>query len=227
MNNRILVADDEADVVNLVGMNLTNAGFQISKAGDGPSALATARRELPALVVLDVMMPGMSGLEVCRTLKREAATSAIAVLLLTARAEEVDRILGFELGVDDYVTKPFSPRELVLRVKSILRRKLTPSVEPDQLASGRIAIDKERHLVTVDGQPVEPTVIEFKLLLALLERRGRVLSREDLLTRVWGLESSIETRTVDTHMRRLREKLGASGAQIQTVRGFGYRMDEA
>lgn len=227
MNNRILIADDEPDVVNLVGTNLANAGFQVSKAGDGPTALAAARREMPALAVLDVMMPGMSGLDVCRTLKRETATASIAVVLLTARAEEVDRILGFELGVDDYITKPFSPRELVLRVKSILRRKLTPVAEPDQFAVGAIAIDKERHLVTVNGEPVEPTVIEFKLLLALLERCGRVLSREDLLTRVWGLENNIETRTVDTHMRRLREKLGGAGAQIQTVRGFGYRLDEA
>lgn len=226
LNNRILVADDEADVANLVGMNLANAGFQVSKAVDGPSAVAAARRELPALIVLDIMMPGMSGLEVCRTLKREAATASIGIVLLSARAEEVDRVLGFELGVDDYVTKPFSPRELVLRVQSILRRRMAPDGDTAVLSVGRITLDREQHQVTVDGKSVAPTGIEYKLLLALMGRAGRVLGREELLARVWGLENSIEARTVDTHMRRLRERLGSAGAQIQTVRGFGYRIDD-
>jgi two-component system phosphate regulon response regulator PhoB len=226
LNNRILVADDEADVANLVGMNLTNAGFQVLKAVDGPSALALARREAPALIVLDIMMPGMSGLDVCRTLKREVATASIGIVLLSARAEEVDRVLGFELGVDDYVTKPFSPRELVLRVKSILRRRMEVAVEGGApISVGAITVDAEQHVVLVEGKPVEPTSVEYKLLLALMSRAGRVFGREELLARVWGLGAAIEVRTVDTHMRRLREKLGAAAAQIQTVRGFGYRIE--
>lgn len=226
MNNRILIADDEADVLNMVATNLTNAGFQVLKAEDGPSAIAIARRDAPALIVLDLMMPGMSGLEVCRVLKGEVATSSISILLLSARAEEVDRIIGFELGADDYVTKPFSPRELVLRVKSILSRKMVPRNGSSVLSLGEITVDQERHYIAVRGVPIDLTVIEFKLMVALLESPGCVLSREDLLSRVWGVDNNIESRTVDTHMRRLREKLDQAGEQIHTVRGFGYRLDE-
>ena len=226
MNNRILIADDEADVLNMVATNLTNAGFQVLKAEDGPSAIAIARRDAPALIVLDLMMPGMSGLEVCRVLKGEVATSSISILLLSARAEEVDRIIGFELGADDYVTKPFSPRELVLRVKSILSRKMVPRNGSSVLSLGEITVDQERHYIAVRGVPIDLTVIEFKLMVALLESPGCVLSREDLLSRVWGVDNNIESRTVDTHMRRLREKLDHAGEQIHTVRGFGYRLDE-
>lgn len=226
MNNRILIADDEADVLNMVAANLTNAGFQVLKAEDGPSAIAIARRDAPALIVLDLMMPGMSGLEVCRVLKGEVATSSISILLLSARAEEVDRIIGFELGADDYVTKPFSPRELVLRVKSILSRKMVPRNGSSVLSLGEITVDQERHYIAVRGVPIDLTVIEFKLMVALLESPGCVLSREDLLSRVWGVDNNIESRTVDTHMRRLREKLDHAGEQIHTVRGFGYRLDE-
>ena len=226
MNNRILIADDEADVLNMVAANLTNAGFQVLKAEDGPSAIAIARRDAPALIVLDLMMPGMSGLEVCRVLKGEVATSSISILLLSARVEEVDRIIGFELGADDYVTKPFSPRELVLRVKSILSRKMVPRNGSSVLSLGEITVDQERHYIAVRGVPIDLTVIEFKLMVALLESPGCVLSREDLLSRVWGVDNNIESRTVDTHMRRLREKLDHAGEQIHTVRGFGYRLDE-
>ena len=225
VNNRILIADDEVDVLNLVGMNLSAAGFQVSKVQDGPSALAAARREAPALVVLDIMMPGMSGIEVCRELKRQTATAQIAIMFLSARREEVDRVLGFELGIDDYLTKPFSPRELVLRVKSILRRRTVFTETPDYSEVGVIAVDRKKHLVTIGGQPIQPTAIEYKLLCAFMEKPGVVLSRDDLLARVWSVETEIETRTVDTHLRRLRDKLGPAGDQIQTVRGFGYRIN--
>lgn len=225
MSSHILIADDENDILNLVGMNLKAAGFRVSTAVDGSTALSQARREGPALIVLDIMMPGMSGIEVCRELKRQTATAAIAILLLTARADEVDRILAFELGVDDYLTKPFSPRELVLRVKAILRRRSNPLENSDLLETGNIAIDRKKHVVTIKDAPIQVTSIEYKLLCAFLERPGHVLSREELLARVWPAESEIELRTVDTHLRRLREKLGRSGEQVQTVRGFGYRLD--
>ncbi len=225
VSNCILIADDEEDVLNLVSMNLKAAGFRVSTASDGPSALATAKRDAPALVVLDITMPGLSGIEVCRELKRQPPTSAIAILLLTARADEVDRVLGFELGVDDYMTKPFSPRELVLRVKAILRRRSAPMECADHLEAGTIALDRKKHAVTIGGAAVQVTAIEFKLLCAFMERPGHVLSREELLARVWSVESAIDPRTVDTHLRRLREKLGPSGDQLQTVRGFGYRIE--
>jgi len=162
---------------------------------------------------------------VCKLLKSDPATAGIAIIMLTAKAEEVDRILGLELGADDYVTKPFSPRELVLRVQSILRRKSNSQQRSSIWQVGEITLDEERHRVTVKGRPVELTMIEFKLLLALMERSGRVQSRDNLLNHVWGYEKSVETRTVDTHMRRLRDKLSSAGEQIQTVRGFGYRID--
>ena len=225
-NARILVADDEPDVTAIIGKNLQNAGFQVIKAEDGEIALSKARSQSPALAVLDVMMPGMSGMEVCKLLKADPATANIAIILLTAKAEEVDRILGLELGADDYVTKPFSPRELVLRVQSILRRKGASSETPSVLKIGHITIDRDRHIIAVCGKAVDLTVIEFKLLTVLTARKGHVHSRSDLLSRVWGFDKMIETRTVDTHVRRLREKLGSAANQLQTVRGFGYRIDE-
>jgi DNA-binding response OmpR family regulator len=225
-NTSILVADDEPDVRALVAANLVNAGFHVIRAEDGESALDKARSQSPALVVLDVMMPGMSGMEVCRSLKNDPATAGISVVLLTAKAEEVDRIVGLELGADDYVTKPFSPRELVLRVQSILRRKAGAAGAPGIQRIGQITIDRDRHMIAVGDRTVDLTVIEFKLLSVLSAKRGHVHSRGDLLSRVWGFEKDIETRTVDTHVRRLREKLGQAANQIQTVRGFGYRLDE-
>ena len=224
-NSSILVVDDEADVLQLVERNLSLAGFHVIEAGDGAAALAAARRELPALIVLDIMLPGMSGLDVTRQLKRDAATAAISILLLSARAGEIDRILGFELGVDDFLAKPFSPRELVLRVKAILSRKTGVVNESSSFRAGAIVVDEERHSTTLEGQPVSLTGLEFKLLLSLMKVSGRVLSRDELLSQIWGIESGVGVRTVDSHMRRLREKLGASGEQIQTVRGFGYRLD--
>ena len=225
MNLKILIADDEPDVVDLVAANLRVAGFEVIRAQDGPSALAAVRKELPSLLVLDLMLPGMSGLEVCRVLKADVATAAIPIIMLTAKAEEVDRIVGLELGADDYVTKPFSPRELVLRVKSVLRRNGKGDVPADgMLTVGGIVLDRSRLQVIIEGKPVDFTATELKLLTLLMERRGRVQSREVLLNEVWGYESVIDTRTVDTHVRRLREKLGATADCIETVRGFGYRI---
>jgi two-component system phosphate regulon response regulator PhoB len=226
VSHRILIADDEPDVLTLVGTNLRAAGFQIVTAPDGSHALAQARREPPDLAVLDVMMPDMNGFEVCRELKRHSETADIAILLLTARSEEVDRILGFELGIDDYMTKPFSPRELVLRIKAILRRRQTPEQTADYLSCGRLALDRQKHLITIDGAPVQVTAIEYRLLCTFLERPGIVLSREQIFAKVWPAESEIEFRTIDTHLRRLREKLGSVGRQIETIRGFGYRLAE-
>jgi two-component system phosphate regulon response regulator PhoB len=221
---RILLAEDEPDVRNLVVMNLKAAGFAVQALDDGAAALQQARDARPALVILDLMLPGMSGLDVCRVLKKDTATSAIPIIMLTAKAEEVDRIVGLELGADDYITKPFSPRELVLRVKSVLRRASASKEPSDELALGDIRVDRARCEVTVKGKAIDFTATEFKLLTLLIERRGRVQSRDALLNDVWGYESAIDTRTVDTHIRRLREKLGKAADCIETVRGFGYRI---
>ena len=227
MNSKILVADDEEDVLNLVSINLKSAGYTIIQAVNGREAVGKARAQLPLLIILDIMLPEMSGLEVCKVLKGDPLTSKIPIIMLTAKAEEVDRIVGLELGADDYITKPFSPRELVLRVKSVLRRG-TPSTneKSDLIKLGTISIDRARHQVRVKGDMIELTATEFKLLLLLIERRGRVQHRDKLLNDVWGYESLIDTRTIDTHVRRLREKLGAASDCIETVRGFGYRIAE-
>ena|ERR1700677_337535 len=223
--NKILVADDEADVLNLVSSNLKNAGFSVIKAHDGATALTKARENNPVLIVLDLMLPGMSGLEVCKTLKGDGVTSQIPIIMLTAKAEEIDRILGLELGADDYITKPFSPRELVLRVKSVVRRAGgTHNEKPDLMKIGDIVVDRLRFDVRVKDESLEMTPTEFKLLLILMERRGRVQSREVLLNDVWGYDSVLDTRTVDTHVARLREKLRRGKVSIETVRGFGYRI---
>jgi DNA-binding response OmpR family regulator len=224
---QILIADDEPDVVQMVCQNLTAAGFQVAKASDGQEALEKARRTYPAVIVLDLMMPKMSGTEVLRALKADPRTSPIAVIMLTACKDEVDRIVSLELGADDYVTKPFSPRELTLRVKSILSRRAVAAPASPRATVGQITIDRDAHEVRVKGRRVDATAVEYKLLNALCRQPGRVFSREELLDAVWGAESEIEIRTVDTHLRRLREKLGAAAEQVQTVRGFGYRLSEA
>lgn len=225
MTPTILVADDEEDVLNLVATNLKAAGFDLLKAYDGVTALEKARANRPALIILDLMLPGMTGLEVCRALKEDSRMAEIPVIMLTAKAAETDRIAGLELGADDYITKPFSPRELVLRVKSVLRRAAGAASEAkDVIAVGPLEIDRSRHQVRVNQKEVELTATEYKLILLLLERRGRVQSRDTLLNEVWGYESLIDTRTVDTHVRRLREKLGVAADCIETVRGFGYRV---
>lgn len=223
---RILVIEDEEDVVDLLTRTLSKAGFLTSTAKDGEAGIIAARDEQTDLIVLDLMLPRMSGLEVCRVLKSEPATRAIPVVMLTAKAEEVDRIVGLEFGADDYVAKPFSPRELVLRINAILRRIDSAPAEK-QLAAGDLVIDSQRHEVRLAGKQLELTAIEFKLLSTLLQRRGRVQARDRLLSDVWGYDAAIDTRTVDTHVRRLREKLGKRGALIETVRSFGYRFREA
>jgi two-component system phosphate regulon response regulator PhoB len=220
---KILIIEDESDVADLLTLTLRKAGFKMSTASDGASGLQKARDDRPDFVILDLMLPKMSGLEVCRILKSDGATSPIPILMLTAKAEEIDRIVGLEFGADDYVTKPFSPREIVLRIQAILRRGETPS---ESLTAGPISIDPGRHEVRVNGKHVHLTSLEFKLLRALIQRRGRVQGRDRLLNDVWGYESVIDTRTVDTHVRRLREKLGKGGDAIETVRGFGYRLRE-
>jgi two-component system phosphate regulon response regulator PhoB len=225
-SNRILIIEDEPDVVDMLTLNLRKVeGFVVSNAADGAAGLRKAREEMPALIILDLMLPKMPGLEVCKVLKSDPATKHIPIIMLTAKAEEIDRIVGLEFGADDYVTKPFSPREIVLRVKAIMRRGKGDVVE-EQLTVGPITVDPARHHVTVNGKKVRLTSVEFKLLSMLMLRRGRVQARDRLLNEVWGYESLIDTRTVDTHVRRLRKKLGKAADAIETVRGFGYRLRE-
>jgi two-component system phosphate regulon response regulator PhoB len=224
---KILVVDDEPEAVELVEFNLKQAGFEVLTAADGADALKKAHSALPSLVVLDLMLPEIDGLEVCKMLRRDPATATIPIVMVTARAAEIDRVLGLELGADDYITKPFSPRELVLRVKRILLRGRGPEEEePSRFKFGDLLIDEPRHLVSWKGKQVELTATEFKLLTVLAQRRGRVQSREQLLRDVWEYNSLIDTRTVDTHMRRLREKLGMASKYLDTVRGVGYRFVE-
>jgi two-component system phosphate regulon response regulator PhoB len=222
MKPRILVVDDEPDVLDLVTYNLGQAGFQTETAADGAEALRKARSTTPDLILLDLMLPEMDGLEVCKLLRRDAKTSAIPIIMLTARASEIDRIVGLELGADDYVPKPFSPRELVLRVKKRLEQA-TGLPAKTCFAFGPLLVDVSRHLVSVRGRRVELTATEFKLLTLLLQRTGHVQSRDQLLRDVWEYETHIDTRTVDTHIRRLREKLGPAAKYLDTVRGVGYR----
>src|ERR1051325_3624127 len=223
MKPKILVVDDEPDVVELIRVNLTAAGFDVLIAGDGPEALRKARSAAPALVILDLMLPEVDGLEVCKLLRRDPATQPIPIVMLTAKAAEIDRVLGFELGADDYVTKPFSPRELVLRVKALLRRGQGTEESSDQIRIGALVVDVAKHQVSVQNKAIDLTATEFKLLTILAQRRGRVQSREQLLQDVWEYDNLIDTRTVDTHMRRLREKLGPAAKHLDTVRGVGYR----
>jgi two-component system phosphate regulon response regulator PhoB len=223
--DRILVVDDEPEIVALVAYHLAKAGYRVSTAASGQDALDLARRERPSLVVLDLMLPGMSGFDVLEQLRADDSTRDIAVLMLTARREEPDRIRGLSLGADDYLTKPFSPAELVLRVAAILRRTGTPvASSADAIVIGPMQIDRAAMTVKVDGDAVELTPTEFKLLLTLAERRGRVQGRGHLLETVWEAAPDIQTRTVDMHVQRLRTKLGTAGDLIETVRGFGYRL---
>jgi two-component system phosphate regulon response regulator PhoB len=222
---RVLVVDDEPDIVALVAYHLAKSGYSVSTATSGPDGLAAARRDKPSLVVLDLMLPGLSGLEVMEELRGDPTTSGIAVLMLTARREESDRIKGLTLGADDYLTKPFSPQELVLRVAAILRRVKAGNTDTGDVRQiGPLKIDSTAHRVTVDGREIDLTPTEFKLLLLLAERKGRVQPRNLLLEIVWEAAPDIQTRTVDMHVQRLRAKLGEAGDLIETVRGFGYRI---
>ncbi len=226
MSASILVVEDEVDLAELLSFNLKEAGHQVVTAGSGTTALAEVAHRRPDLIILDVMLPDISGLEVCRRLRAKSETARLPVLMLTARGDEVDRVVGFEVGADDYVTKPFSPRELVLRVEAILRRAegMAESTPDESVSIAKLDIDVPRHRVTVEGAEVDLTALEFRLLMDLVSRRGRVQSRDSLLERVWGYAPGIETRTVDTHVKRLREKLGAASDYIETVRGVGYRL---
>jgi two-component system, OmpR family, phosphate regulon response regulator PhoB len=222
----VLVVEDEPDIRTLVVHHLTRDGFRCRTAATGPEALASVRRAPPDLLILDLMLPELNGIEVCRRLRADTATAAVPIIMLTARADEVDRVVGLEMGADDYVVKPFSPKELVARVRAVLRR--ARGGEPSRaLAVGGVSLDAARHVVTVGGRLVELTPKEFDLLHALLDAAGRVLSREHLLNRVWGYAHAdeIESRTVDVHIRRLRAKLGAEERRIATIKGVGYRFE--
>ncbi len=222
----ILVVEDEQDILELVDFNLSQAGFDVVRAANGLDGLRLATEQKPDLLVLDLMLPGLEGQEVCRRLKQNDKTRHIPVLMLTALASETDRIVGFELGADDYLTKPFSPRELVLRVKAILRRSKGEDAPASHLKLKELAIDLDRYEVTIQGTPLQLTATEFKLLQHLASHAGRVQTRQQLLEQVWGYEYDGYARTVDTHVRRLRKKLGAISDNIETVRGIGYRYRE-
>jgi phosphate regulon transcriptional regulator PhoB len=226
MASRVLIVEDERDIRDLVLFHLVREGFQVSSAGSGEEALRQVRHVSPDLVLLDLMLPAMGGLEVCRKLRQDPATVALPIVMLTAKGDEVDRVLGLELGADDYIVKPFSPKELLARVRAVLRRaKPAPGAAP--IAIGALAIDPGTRTVTVQGAPLTLTHKEFELLSALADAQGRVLSREFLLDRVWGYSRAgeIESRTVDVHVRRLRVKLGPEGRRILTVKSVGYRLD--
>ena len=223
---KILIVDDEKNIVEAIRYTLEREGFRTLTAGDGKRALELAQRELPDLITLDVMIPEHDGWEVCRRLRQDARTKRTPVIMLTVKNDEADKIVGLELGADDYLTKPFSPKELLARIKAILRRTKDP-VADELVTAGVLRVDLGKHLVWVKEKPVELTAKEFELLKAFLDSKGRVLSREFLLDRVWGLEQSleIETRTVDVHVGQLRKKLRGEAGRLVTVKGAGYRFD--
>ncbi len=225
MKQQILIVDDEPDLIRLLEYSLQQAGFETATAADGESALAKARRRVPDLIVLDLMLPDLPGTEVCRQLRADKRTQAVPVIMLTARGDEVDRVVGFELGADDFVTKPFSVREVVLRIRAILRRGAGSDASGDpRLGVGPLRIEPDAHRAFVDGAEIALTALEFKLLGTLLSRVGRVQTRDQLLREVWGMSGDLQTRTVDTHVKRLREKLGSGRDLLETVRGIGYRI---
>jgi two-component system phosphate regulon response regulator PhoB len=222
---RILLVEDEPDIAEVLRYNLEKEGFDVDLEERGDTALERLRKEPPDLLLLDLMLPGLDGLEVARILQRDSRTRSLPVIMLTAKGEEVDRIVGLELGADDYITKPFSPREVVLRTKAVLRRS-RGAVRPEgeMLTLGKLRLDAEGHRLEVDGEEVSLTATEFRLLKLLMERAERVQTRGQLLSDVWGYAEDIDSRTVDTHVRRLRRKLGAAAEQIETVIGVGYRL---
>jgi DNA-binding response OmpR family regulator len=223
---RVLVVEDDPDIAMLLARSLTRAGFSVDQLSSGADVVPTLRRGgLPDLVLLDLMLPGLDGIEVCRALRADPSTAALPIIMLSARVEESDRIVGLELGADDYITKPFSPNEVVARVRALLRRTTRPG-GPNELRHGSLVMDVERHLVTADGKEVHLTAKEFLLLQYLLEHPGRVLSRDLLLSDVWGYSYTGGTRTVDVHIRRLREKVPALADSIETIKQFGYRLLE-
>jgi DNA-binding response OmpR family regulator len=225
--SEVLVVEDEPDIRNLIALHLARDGFRCRTAATGLEALRAVKAHPPDLVILDLMLPEMDGLEICRRLRQERDTAAVPIIMLTAKSDEVDRVLGLEMGADDYMAKPFSPKELVARVRAVLRRT-RPAEVAHSLVSGALMVDPSRHVATLAGQPLTLTPKEFDLLQALLESAGRVLSREHLLNRVWGYARAdeIESRTIDVHVRRLRAKLGGEGRRITTVKSIGYRLED-
>jgi len=225
---RILVVEDEKDLQEVIAYNLRQAGHTVTIVGGGREALNAVADARPDILLLDLMLPDVSGIEVCRKLKGDNATREIPIIMVTAKGDEVDRVVGFELGADDYVVKPYSLRELLLRVDAVLRRtSTTPTSSQGVMVFGKLRLDRDAHRVWVNEQEVTLTALELRLLATLLERRGRVQSRPSLLDDVWGMSGDVTTRTVDTHVKRLREKLGAAGPYIETVRGVGYRFTPA
>ena len=224
MPKHVLVVEDEPDTAELIELHLKNDGYRVTVAGDGDQALKKVHKHMPDLVILDLMIPEINGVEVCKFIRKDTATQSIPIIMCTAKTGEIDKILGLELGADDYVTKPFSPRELLLRVKNLIKRSDSSNVKADErLVIGEIVIDKNTHEVKVDGQTIDLTATEYKLLILFTEKIGRVLSREALLRDIWGYNNDIETRSVDMHIQRLRNKLLSSENSIVTVRGFGYK----
>ena len=224
MAKKIFIVEDEPDLRDTLQFNFENEGFTVKSFSNGESFLEAINDDKPNLVILDLMLPGISGLDVCRELRTKENHEDIAVVMLTAKSEEIDRIVGFELGADDYVTKPFSVRELILRVKVLLKKR-TNDIDQNLLEFGPITMNLDAHDVSVEGKNILLTALEFKLLKHLLKRKGRVQTRDQLLGDVWGYSSEVTTRTVDTHIKRLREKLGKPGELIQTIRGVGYRFN--
>ncbi|MBI5588711.1 MAG: response regulator transcription factor [Deltaproteobacteria bacterium] len=225
MRQKILVVDDEEDILKLLEYNLGRAGFEVIRADDGPDAIEIAKRELPDLIILDIMLPNMDGTEALKVLKKDRATDNIPVIMLTAKGEEIDRVIGLELGADDYIIKPFSTKELMLRVNVLLKKKLLEG-ETKIIKAGPLTIDPERFKVTVDGSCLKLTAAEFKLIVELASSKGRLLGREHLVKRISSVDNHATFRTVDTHIRRLRVKLGPYSGCIETIRGLGYRFSE-
>jgi len=227
MKEKILIVEDEKDIVKMLEYNLKKEGFRTLSAQDGEDALDSANNEHPDLIILDLMLPGMDGLEVCKALKKESKTASIPIIMLTAKSQESDKVVGLELGADDYVTKPFSPRELIARIKAILRRMKEKDKLPEVLRIGDLTLDFSKIAVTVKNKPVELTSKEFELLKTLIKAKGRVLSRDYLLDTIWGFDHSMEiqTRTVDVHIRTLRKKLKSEAKRIVTVKNYGYRFE--
>lgn len=224
----IIVIEDEIDLQSVLEYNLKQAGYSVTLAGRGQDGIKAVQQHIPDLILLDLMLPDISGIDVCRTLKAQPSTKAVPIIMVTARGEEIDRVVGFEIGADDYVVKPFSVRELLLRISAILRRNRPETPELGQIVDfGRLRIDRGAHRIWVEGAEIELTALEFRLLVTLYDRKNRVQTRAALLDDVWGIQADITTRTVDTHVKRLREKLEAARDYIETVRGVGYRFVES
>ena len=226
MSARILVVDDEPDLLELVRVNLAGSGYAVETAASGSDALAALRRAPPDVMILDLMLPDISGTELCARVRADQRLTGLPIIMLTAKSEEIDRVVGLELGADDYVTKPFSPRELALRVRAVLRRRAPAGEDARVFEHGDLRVDPDSHRASVNGREITLTAKEFQLLVALMGRPGRVMTRERLLDEVWGSDITVTSRTIDTHLKRLREKLGPASHLIETVRGVGYRFSE-